>query len=184
MARKRPTDKDERTTMNKLPLLALCSALALAACAPRPAVELGPDGQPLPVAYTITPAEEAQIGARLQANIATLRAGSGLAPLALNPQLSAAAAAHARDMSAQNRAWHFGSDGSSPLDRAKRAGYFGAQVFENISESYENDTATLNAWMQQRDTRDVIMDPAATQFGIGWFQEPSRKIWWVLVVGA
>lgn len=169
--------------MTKLPLLALCSALALAACAPRPAVELGPDGQPLPVAYTITPAEEAQIGPRMQANIASLRAGSGLAPLALSPQLSAAAAAHARDMSAQNRAWHFGSDGSSVLDRAQRAGFSG-RVFENISESYENDIATLNAWMQQRDTRDVIMDPAATQFGIGWYQEPSRKIWWVLVIGA
>lgn len=170
--------------MTKLPLLALCSALALTACAPRPAAQLGPDGQPLPVAYTITPAEAAQIGPRVQANIAALRAGSGLAPLVQNPQLDAAAAVHARDMSAQNRAWHFGSDGSSPLDRVQRTGYFGRLVGENISETYENDTATLNAWMQQRDTRDVIMDPTATQFGLGWYQEPSGKIWWVLLVGA
>lgn len=169
--------------MTKLPLLALCSALALAACAPRPAVQLGPDGQPLPVAYKITPAEEAQIGPRVQANIATLRSGSGLSPLAQNPQLSAAAAVHSRDMAAQNRAWHFGSDGSSPIDRARTQGYYGHLLGENISETYENDTVTLNAWMQQRDTRDVIMDPAGTQFGMGWYQEPSGKIWWTLLAG-
>ena len=117
--------------MTKFALLALCSALALSACAPRqPAVQLGPDGRPLPVAYTITPAEEAAIGPRVQAQIATLRAGSGLGPLVLNPQLNAAAAAHARDMAAQNRAWHFGSDGSSPLDRVQRAGYFGRLIGE------------------------------------------------------
>ena len=116
-----------------------------------------------------------------QVNI--LRAQSGLGPLALSPQLSAASAAHARDMAAQNRAWHFGSDGSSPLDRAKRQGYFGALIGENISETYENDIQTLNAWMAARDTRDVIMDPAATQLGIGWLQEPTNKIWWVLNIG-
>ena len=86
-------------------------------------------------------------------------------------------------MAAQNRAWHFGSDGSSPLDRARRAGYSGHLVGENISESYENDIATLQAWMQERDTRDVIMDPSATTLGVAWYQEPSRKIWWTLVTG-
>ena len=86
-------------------------------------------------------------------------------------------------LAAQNRAWHFGSDGSSPLDRARRAGYSGHLVGENISESYENDIATLQAWMQERDTRDVIMDPSATTLGVAWYQEPSRKIWWTLVTG-
>ena len=98
-------------------------------------------------------------------------------------QLNAASMAHARDMAAQNRAWHFGSDGSSPLDRAKRQGYFGPLIGENISETYENEISTLSAWMQARDTRDVIMDPSATQLGIGWLQEPTNKIWWVLNIG-
>jgi len=169
--------------MTKFALLALCSALALTACAPRQPVQLGPDGKPIPVAYKITPAEEAAIGPRTQANIASLRAGSGLGPLMLSPQLAASAASHARDMAAQNRAWHFGSDGSSPITRAQRAGYPSRLIGENISETYENDTVVLNAWMQQRDTRDVIMDPAARDFGMAWYQEPSNKIWWVLVTG-
>ena len=170
--------------MKKLPYLALAAMLALAACQTAPQPTLGPDGKPIPVAYRITPKEEAQIPVRLLGQVNILRQQSGLAPLALSPQLNAASMAHARDMAAQNRAWHFGSDGSSPLDRAQRQGYSGHLIGENISETYENDIATLSAWMQERDTRDVLMDPAAQQMGMGWYQEPGNKIWWTLLVGS
>ena len=169
--------------MKQFIILAL-AGLTLTACAPRnPGPQLGPDGLPIPVAYTINAAEAAAIPDRVLGQVNTLRSGSGAAPLRLDPALAAASAAHSRDMAAQNRAWHFGSDGSSPLDRARRAGYSGHLVGENISESYENDIATLQAWMQERDTRDVIMDPSATTLGVAWYQEPSRKIWWTLVTG-
>lgn len=164
--------------------IAVLSALALAACAPRTTPpQLGPDGQPIPVAYTINEQEAAAIPGRVLQQINTLRANVGQSPLILNQQLSAASVAHSRDMAAQNRAWHFGSDGSSPLDRAQRQGYYGRIIGENISESYENDVQTLNAWMQVRDTRDIIMDPTARDLGIGWYQEPSRKVWWTLITG-
>ena len=170
--------------MINLRMIAVLSALALAACAPRIAPsQLGPDGQPIPVAYTITPQESAQIPVRVLGQVNQLRANIALPPLMLSPQLQAAAVAHSRDMAAQNRAWHFGSDGSSPLDRARWQGYYGGIIGENISESYENDIQTLNAWMQTRDTRDIIMDPTATQLGMGWYQEPSKKIWWTLISG-
>jgi hypothetical protein len=45
------------------------------------------------------------------------------------------AATHAHDMSVQNRPWHFGSGGSSPIDRAKRAGYTGTVLGKNIAET-------------------------------------------------
>lgn len=168
--------------MFKLKSLALVAMLALAACQPM-APQVGPDGQAAPVAYTITARERAAIPGRILGQINMLRANIGAAPLVQSPQLDAASVAHARDMSAQNRAWHFGSDGSSPLDRIRNAGYFGALVGENISETYENDIVTLNAWMQTRETRDIIMDNTATQLGLGWYQEPSGKIWWVLITG-
>lgn len=165
-------------------ILILGAGLALSGCVARgPADQLAPDGQLVPVAYTINAAEAAAIAGRTLEQVNMLRAGSGAGPLQLDPGLNNAAAAHSRDMAAQNRAWHFGSDGSSPLDRARRAGYQGNIIGENISESYENDVATLQAWMQTRDTRDVIMDPAATTLGIAWYQEPSRKIWWTLITG-
>lgn len=169
--------------MLKFSTLALVSVLALTACQRGPQQQLGPDGKPLPVAYKITPREEAEIPARIAGQINSLRANSGAAPLVQNPMLDAAAKAHARDMAAQNRAWHFGSDGSSPLERVRRQGYMAHLGGEDISETYENEITTLNAWMQNRDTRDVIMDPKTSDFGIGWYQEPSGKIWWVLLTG-
>lgn len=169
--------------MTKFKLLAVLSLMALAACQPRAATQLGPDGQPLPVAYRIDDREAAEIPVRVQQQLNMLRANVGLPPLALNAQLTAAAMAHSRDMAAQNRAWHWGSDGSSPLDRARRQGYYGTLIGENISETYENDIQTLNAWMAVRDTRDVIMDPTATNLGFAWYQEPSGKIWWTLLTG-
>lgn len=164
--------------------LILAATAALAACAPRTTTpQIGPDGQPLPVAYKISSRDAAQIPTRVQTEINTLRASQGLGPLAMNPQLSAAAQAHATDMARQNRAWAWGSDGSSPLDRVRRAGYGGPLVGQNISETYETEIQTLQAWMNQRDTRDVIMSQQASQMGFAWLQEQSGKIWWTLVIG-
>lgn len=169
---------------NKFRILAVVSLIVLAACQPRYAQpQLGTDGQALPVAYTIGAQESAAIPVRMLQQINTLRANVAAPPLQLNPQLSAAALAQSRDMAAQNRAWHWGSDGSSPLKRVRNQGYTGHLIGENISESYENDVQTLNAWMQERDTRDIIMDPNATSLGIAWYQEPSNKIWWTLLTG-
>ncbi len=160
-------------------------ALALAACAPTdtgPGV--GADGRPLPRVYRITPRDEAVIPFRLLDSVNTLRSAKGLTGLTFDPRLNAAAATHSRDMSVQNRPWHFGSDGSSPLVRVQRAGYTGRLIGELISETYETELETLSAWMAQGDTRAVVMDPAATSIGFSWFQEPGGKIWWTLVTGA
>ena len=97
---------------------------------------------------------------------------------------NAAAATHSRDMSNQNRPWHFGSDGSSPIDRVRRAGYNGELVGENISETYETELETLGAWMDQPDTRRVILDRSARNMGFSWYQESNGKIWWVQVFGS
>ena len=83
----------------------------------------------------------------------------------------------------QNRPWHFGSDGSSPIDRAQRAGYSGRLLGENISETYESELETVAAWMQQADTRDVITDPDARDLGFAFYQEETGKIWWTMVTG-
>ena len=110
--------------MNRITLAAAAALMALAGCSFGPrAPQLGPDGQPLPVAYRISARDNAEIPTRILTQVNLLRAQSGMPALTLSPQLSAAAMAHSRDMSAQNRAWHFGSDGSSPLDRAQRQGY-------------------------------------------------------------
>lgn len=169
--------------MPNIKVIAAMAVIALAACQPRSLPPVGAGGGLAPAGNQIGAAEQQEIPLRVLQQINTLRANIAVGPLTLNPQLSAAALAHSRDMSAQNRAWHWGSDGSSPLDRARRAGYVGSIIGENISESYENDMQTLSAWMGTRDTRDVIMDPAATNLGFAFYQEPSGKLWWTLLTG-
>lgn len=122
--------------------------------------------------------------ARMLESVNSLRAAAGVPPLTLNAQLSNAAAIHSRDMAQQQRPWHFGSDGSSPLDRARRAGYTGQVRGQNISETYETELETLAAWTAQIDTRDVLLDPTAREMGFSFYQEPNGKIWWTLVTGA
>lgn len=146
--------------------------------------QLGPDGKPLPRLYRIAPGATAKMQYRMLDSINALRQAAGATPVQLNAQLNAAAATHARDMSIQNRPWHFGSDGSSPLDRVKRVGYPGAMLGENISETYETELETLAAWMEQPDTRNVILDKRGANLGFAWFQERSGKIWWTLIVGS
>lgn len=165
-------------------LLSSAGFLAVSACAPPLAeVALGPDGQPLPVIYRIDPADTSRIQFRVLDSVNALRAAAGEVPLTLNAELNAAAATHARDMALQNRPWHFGSDGSSPIDRAQAAGYRGTVLGENISETYEAELATIAAWMTRPDTRDVITDARGRDLGVAFFQEETGKIWWTLLVG-
>ena len=155
---------------------------SIAACTSRSA-QIGPDGLPLPQIYRISEQDEIEIGFRMLDGVNSLRGAAGVGQVQLDAQLNAAAATHSRDMSVQNRPWHFGSDGSSPLDRVRRVGYAGGLVGETISESYETEIETLSAWMNQQDTREVILSPAATRLGLSWFQEASGKIWWTMVLG-
>ena len=117
-------------------------------------------------------------------SVNAFRGAAGAKPVVLDAQLNAAAATHSRDMAIQNRPWHFGSDGSSPIDRLNRVGYRGRLIGEAISETYETELQTLQAWMQEDGTREVILDPQAGQMGFSWHQESNGKIWWTLVMGA
>ncbi len=161
------------------------AAGGLAACAappPPPARRYGPDGRPLPQVYRI--GDEGRVQYRMLDSVNALRQAGGHPPLQLNAQLNAAAATHSRDMSVQNRPWHFGSDGSSPIDRVRRVGYQGRLVGEAISETYETELETLTAWMEDENIRNVILDDSARDMGFAWHQENNGKIWWTLVLGA
>ena len=164
-----------------LSLLTICF-VALVACTDSGSTAFDADGRPLPSAYKIRGNPE-KLQYRMLDSINALRQASGLQPVQLNSQLNAAAKTHSIDMARQNRPWHFGSDGSSPIDRAARVGYGGTFLGETISETYETETETLAAWMQKSGPRSVIMDPGASQMGFSWHQEKGGKIWWTLEMG-
>ena len=169
--------------MTRIVSLLLMCLVALAACTDTSTTALGADGRPLPTVYKIRGSTD-KLQFRMLDSVNALRQASGLQPVQLNAQLNAAAATHSKDMARQNRPWHFGSDGSSPIDRAARAGYFGTFLGEAISETYETETETLAAWMQEPGPRAVIMDPKASQMGFAWHQEANGKIWWTLLTGS
>ncbi|WP_114967030.1 CAP domain-containing protein [Alkalilacustris brevis] len=163
--------------------LLTAALFALAACDPIGGPQLGPDGRPVQGVYRISQGDLPRVQFRALDAVNTLRARSGAQPLELNAQLNAAAATHARDMSRQQRPWHFGSDGSSPVERVRRAGYPGTMKGELVSETFETELETITAWMQDRETRSVLLDPEARDMGFNFHQDPNGKLWWVLVTG-
>lgn len=169
--------------MTRIALVLSALLFTLAACGSNEPMRMGPDGKPMPSVYKISQAQQNQIQFRVLDSVNELRSAAGVSPVRLNAELNAAAATHSRDMSVQNRPWHFGSDGSSPIDRVRRAGYTGPMLGENISETFETELETLGAWMAQDDTRNVILDSRATNMGFAFFQEPTGKIWWTMVMG-
>ena len=163
-------------------IISILISVILVGCAPQE-TQMAPDGKPVPKIYDMRAQSTAQIQFRMLDAVNVLRSSRSLNSLQLNAQLNASAATHSRDMSVQNRPWHFGSDGSSPLDRARRLNYSGEFLGEVISETFENELDTLSAWMGNKNTRAVILDPNALDLGFSWYQEPSGKIWWTLVIG-
>lgn len=171
--------------LNRRAFLLAGGAAVLSACSrPAPEVPLGTDGKPLPRVYQMSEIDPNAIKFRMLDAINALRGASGAQALGFDVQLDAAAATHARDMSVQNRPWHFGSDGSSPLVRVQRVGYPGKLLGELISETFQTELETLSAWMAAPETRLVLLDARASHVGFAWYQEPNGKIWWCLLLGA
>lgn len=155
------------------PLLVAFALLALTAC----------ESSQQAGGIRLTQADVQPIQLRHLDAVNAVRAENGLAPVQLSAELNAAALTHARDIAVQQRAWHFGSDLTSPRERAARAGYTGEVVGENLSEGSDSDLTVLKTWLDFKDTRDVILDPSARGLGIAWYQEPNGKIWWVQLLG-
>ena len=112
-----------------------------------------------------------------------IRQERGLTNLQISNSLNSSAATHARDIFKQQRAWNFGSDGSSPQKRAEISGFKGVVTGENVSETYEGEFLVLKVWVNNSFSRSVLLNKEATHLGLGWYQQDNGKIWWVQVLG-
>lgn len=164
--------------MTRIAATLFVALLALSGCVESPTVR-----DPNADAGTISAFQAGPIRLRHTDAINALRLERGLAPLQMSAQLIAAAETHARDMANQQRAWDFGSDGSSPQARAERAGFPGVVRGENVAETFKSDLFVLRAWLDDSQSRQVILDAQATHIGLGWYQEANGKLWWVQVTG-
>ena len=112
-----------------------------------------------------------------------LRLENGRSPLKHSISLSAASKTHAFDIARQQRAWNYGSDASSAIDRAKIAGFKGLVLGENVSETFEGEYEVLKVWFQSKIGKEIILDSNATHLGLSWYQDSTGKVWWVQMIG-
>lgn len=105
-----------------------------------------------------------------QARAQSRRCGSKFMPavaaLQISPQLNRSAAMQASDMARNHFFDHTGSDGSTPADRARRAGYAWRAVGENIALGPESAAEVVQGWLGSPGHCENIMDAHYSEMGI------------------
>jgi uncharacterized protein YkwD len=114
------------------------------------------------------------------------RRQKGLKPLTLNAELTTAAKIHSRDLARWDRISHFGSDGSNPWDRVKRAGYSARIAAENVGTGQVTIEEVMKGWQASPSHNKNLLLPEAEHMGIALVQDPKTefKTFWTLVVGS
>ncbi|MDZ4842108.1 MAG: CAP domain-containing protein [Hyphomicrobium aestuarii] len=114
------------------------------------------------------------------------RAEHGLKPLKLSAELTAAAKAHSRDLAKWDRISHYGSDGSNPWDRVKRAGFKARIAAENVGTGQIDFGEVMKGWKESPGHNKNLLLADADHMGIALVQEPKSefKSFWTLVLGS
>jgi uncharacterized protein YkwD len=114
------------------------------------------------------------------------RKSKGLRPLLLQPALTEAARAHSRDLAKWDRISHFGSDGSNPWDRVKRAGYPAKLAAENVGTGQVDIEEVVKGWQASPGHNKNLLLPDAQHMGIALVQDTKTefKTFWTLVIGS
>jgi uncharacterized protein YkwD len=117
------------------------------------------------------------LGAVAEATLCLLngeRSDHGLAPLAANDKLGAAATAYAQDLVAGSYFSHTGRDGSNVRQRIERTGYIragrGWALGENLAwgtGGLASPGAIMQAWMNSPGHRENILNPDYREVGVG-----------------
>jgi len=118
---------------------------------------------PLSCKYVGSPSYPSEIANLINA----ARAQAGLRTLTIDSQLAAAAQGHSTDMACFGLLSHTGSNGSSPYQRVAASGYGGAYRQEIIYAGGYPQGA-FKWWMNDQIHLDAILDPKATEMGVGY----------------
>ncbi|MEO1719227.1 MAG: CAP domain-containing protein [Pseudomonadota bacterium] len=114
------------------------------------------------------------------------RSSKGLKTLKLHPKLTRAAKMHSRDLAKWDRISHYGSDGSNPWDRVKRAGFKARLAAENVGTGQKDLSEVFRGWKQSPGHNKNLLLADATHMGIALVDDPKTefKTFWTLVLGA
>jgi uncharacterized protein YkwD len=110
----------------------------------------------------------------------------GLRALKLNTALTEAAKEHSRDLAKWDRISHYGSDGSNPWDRVKRAGYGAKLTAENVGTGQATIEEVMKGWQSSAGHNKNLLLADAGDMGIALVQDNKTefKTFWTLVVGS
>jgi len=95
------------------------------------------------------------------------RTKAGLPALTVDSQLAAAAQGHSTDMACYGLLSHTGSNGSTPYQRVTASGY-GGTYRQEIIYAGGGSQAAFDWWMNDQIHKDAILDPNATEMGVGY----------------
>jgi uncharacterized protein YkwD len=101
-------------------------------------------------------------------------------PLGLSSKLTRSALEHSQDMARHNQFDHEGTDGSTPAQRATRAGYVWRTVGENIAAGATSAEEVMEGWLASPGHCENLMDPRFTETGIGYVVDARSEsgVYW------
>ncbi|HZY18915.1 MAG TPA: CAP domain-containing protein [Ramlibacter sp.] len=123
--------------------------------------------------------------ARAQARRCGSRSFAAAPALSLDAALTKAAAAHAESMARYGYMEHTGRDGSTPADRATRAGYPWRSIGENVAMGQTTPQQVVQQWLTSPPHCANIMEPRFTQMGVAFSVHPTSEggIYWAQTFG-
>jgi uncharacterized protein YkwD len=150
--------------------------------APKGSYERAPPGALAERDYSVTRLD----AERARDLVNAYRKEKGLRSLKLQPALTEAARAHSRDLAKWDRISHFGSDGSNPWDRVKRAGYNAKLAAENVGTGQVTIQEVIKGWKNSPGHNKNLLLADAEHMGIALVQDTKTefKTFWTLVVAS
>jgi uncharacterized protein YkwD len=114
------------------------------------------------------------------------RAKKNLSPLSIDPQVTAAAEALAKDMAKHDRMSHIGPDGQDVSKRLMAAGYPFRIAAENVAVGQASVGEAIEGWEKSGPNSRNILLAGAKHVGIAYEYKPDTKYktFWALVVAA
>jgi uncharacterized protein YkwD len=111
-----------------------------------------------------------------------LRTEAKLSRLVVSVKLQAAAQRHAKDMAAQGKMAHTGSDHSEPMDRIKATGYQYRRAGENIAAGRFGIERLMKGWMDSPPHKRNILG-SFSQIGVAYATAVDGKRYWCVTFG-
>ncbi|HSD93233.1 MAG TPA: CAP domain-containing protein [Methyloceanibacter sp.] len=132
--------------------------------------------------YAKKPVEPLDPEAALAA-INAYRTANGRNALVLDDRLNRAAAVQSQTQAGRSWIGHYGSDGSTALARARRAGFKAKIASENVAAGLKSFADVLAYWKQSSGHRTNLLRGNVTAIGVAMAKNESGRPYWTLVLG-